>query len=113
MKPTPRRLPHLTAGLLIGGMGLFLGKGLAARPFDKLLVAGGMLVFLAGLLVALVGMAWSIWTLTSPGLRRSRGVATPVVAILIAALAWAGTLLTIYKYKKTHDAHVATAAHGS
>ena len=35
--------------------------------------------------------------------RRTYGITTPVVTILIAAFAWSGALLTFYKFKKSHD----------
>lgn len=102
MKPTPPRLPHLTVGLLVTGMALFILGGCLPDPYGCVMVWCGLALFAAGLAVALVGMAWSIWTLTSPGQRRSGGIATPVVAILIAALAWLGTAFTLGKFRQAH-----------
>ena len=103
MMPTPRRMPLLTAGLLVGGMGTFILKDLFSVPVEKLFVAVGTAVFFAGMIAALVGAVWSICTLTNPALRRTRGITTPVVTILIAAFAWSGALLTVYKFKKSND----------
>ena len=103
-------MPVLTAGLLLGGMVIFIVNRFFSLPIEKTLVVIGGGVFLAGLIVAFVGMLWSIWTLTSPAMRKARGITTPVVTILIAVFAWSGTMVTLYKFKKSHDVRVETKA---
>ena len=74
MKPTPRRMPHLTAGLQVGGMSLFILAGYLPSPVGRPVAWIGVVLFGLGLVVALIGLVWSVWTLTSPGLRRTRGI---------------------------------------
>jgi hypothetical protein len=103
MIPTPKRLPIWTMGLLLGGMGIFILKDLFSVPVEKVFVVVGTTVFFAGMIASLVGAIWSICMLTQPALRRTYGITTPVVTILIAAFAGSGALLTLYKFKKSHD----------
>jgi hypothetical protein len=103
MKPTPRRMPHLTAGLQVGGMSLFILAGYLPSPVGRPVAWIGVVLFGLGLVVALVGLVWSVWTLTSPALRRRCGVATPVATILIALLAWLGAWLTVHKFRQSRD----------
>lgn len=103
MRPIPRPLPVLTMGLLFGGMGIFILGKLFPVPAEKVFMAVGTGVFFAGMIVALVGAIWSICTLTSPALRRTGGLTVPLVTILIAAFTWSGALLTLYKFKTSHD----------
>lgn len=104
MRPTPKHLPILTMGLLAGGMGIFILKGSFFVSAERVFVAVGTAVFFAGMIVALVGTIWSICTLTNADLRRTCGITTPVVTILIASFAWSGALLTLYKFKKSNEA---------
>ncbi|HBA84182.1 MAG TPA: hypothetical protein DCZ95_08835 [Verrucomicrobia bacterium] len=103
MRPTPKFIPILTMGLLFGGMAVFIPANLFPAPVDKGFVMVGTAVFFAGLVIALVGAIWSICTLTNPAQRRTYGLATPVVTILVAAFAWSGASLTVYKFKKSSD----------
>ena len=103
MKPTPRRMPHLTAGLQVGGMSLFILAGYLPSPVGRPVAWIGAVLFGLGLVVALIGLVWSVWTLTSPGLRRSRGITTPVATILIALLAWLGAWLTVHKFRQSSE----------
>ena len=100
--PTPRRLPILTMGLLFGGMAIFILENLFPVPANKVFVAVGTIVFLAGMIFALVGAIWSICTLTNPALRRTYGVTTPITTILLAAFALSGALFSAYKFKTLH-----------
>lgn len=103
MKPTPHHLPIVTMVLLAGGMGVVISKDLFTVPVGKVLLTVGMAVFLVGMVVALAGMIWSICTLTNSAQRIMHGITTPVVTILIAAFAWSGALVTVYKYKESSD----------
>lgn len=104
MMPTPKYLPVLTMGLLIAGMAVFIPGRFFPAPVDKVFATVGMAVFFAGLIASLVGTIWSICTLTNRAQRQTYGITTPIVTILIAAFAWSGTLLTLYKFKKSNDA---------
>jgi hypothetical protein len=110
MKPTPVHLPIWTMGLLAGGMGVFILKRYSSVSVGRVFAAAGTAVFFAGMIVALVGMIWSICTLTNPALRRTYGITTPVVTILIAAFAWCGASWTVYKFKKSSDDRTAEDA---
>ena len=101
--PIPKHLTILSMGLLIGGMLIFIPGRFFPVPTDKVFAAVGMAVFFAGLIAALVGTIWSICTLTNRAQRQTYGITTPIVTILIAAFAWSGTLLTVYKFKKSND----------
>ncbi len=103
MKPTPKHLPGLTVGLLLGGAAIFILGTWCPRPVQKGILPAGMLVFLAGMIVALAGAIWSLCTLASPALRKTHGLATPIVTMVIASLAWAGALVTVYKFKQSND----------
>ena len=106
MNPTPRRMPTLTAALLLGGLGVLIAKSLLPVAADKALLGIGALLFFAGLVVALVGAIWSIGALANPAARTSHGITTPVVTILIAALAWGGAGLTIRSLTRARHAQV-------
>jgi hypothetical protein len=110
MKPTPKSLPILTMGLLVGGMGVFILGKLFPVPAEEVFMTVGTAVFFAGMIAALVGTIWAIFTLTNPALRRTGGITTPVITILIAAFAWSGALLTVYKFKKSSDVRTEKAA---
>jgi predicted tellurium resistance membrane protein TerC len=113
MRPTPRRLPLLTAGLLGIGMGFFIARRALPPAADAAVAVMAGVIFSTGLLAALLGMIWSICTLTSPILRQTRGITTPVVTILIALLAWVGAGLTVHKFKQASDARPEPAAAGA
>ena len=101
--PTPKHLPILTMGFLIAGMAIFIPGRFFPAPTEKVFMVIGSTVFFAGLIAALVGTIWSICTLTNRAQRQTYGITTPVATILIAAFAWSGTLLTVYKFKKSND----------
>lgn len=103
MKPTPRRMPHLTAGLQVGGMSLFILAGYLPSSAGRPVAWIGAVLFGLGLVVALVGLVWSVWTLTSPGCAAARGITTPVATILIALLAWLGAWLTVHKFRQASE----------
>ena len=111
MRPTPKHLPILTMGLLIGGMAIFIPGRFFPVPAEKVFGAVGMAVFFAGMIAALVGTIWSICALTNRAQRQTYGITTPVVTILIAAFAWSGTLLTLYKFKRSNDVRTEENAH--
>ena len=106
MMPTPKYLPVLTMGLLIGGMAIFIPARFFPVLAERVFMAVGTTVFFAGMIAAVVGMIWSICTLTNSALRRAYGITTPIVTILIAAFAWSGAWLTVYKFKKSHNDQV-------
>jgi hypothetical protein len=112
MTPIPTRMPLWTASLLLGGMAIFILKGVFPFYVEIAFVVIGTAVFFAGMVVALVGAVWSICTLTNVLQRRHYGVTTPVCSILVALLAWSGTVLTVYKFKGSHvvRTNAATAA---
>lgn len=101
MMPTPKRLPLLTTALLAVGMAVFIVGNYLPAPVEKVLGVIGIVLFSAGMLVALVGTLWSIGTLTSSVLRRKYGITTPVFTILIAAFAWSGALWTLHKFRQS------------
>ena len=109
MMPTPKYLPILTMGLLVGGMAVFILERVFPAPAERVFVAVGTSVFFVGMAVAAVGTIWSICTLTNTALRRTYGITTPVITILIAVFAWSGASLTVYKFKKLNDVRTEAA----
>lgn len=108
MRPIPRQTPLLLSGLLLGGGFIFLLNGFFDVPVETAFAIVGIVVFLSGMMWAVVGAVWAMCTLASRDARVTAGLVVPLCTILIAALSWSVVILTAIETKKQMDAREAS-----